>query len=443
MVDKDAYEVCTNPDGNYNVVVYVTGGGTTDSRTFVWTIADTRVDMTPNGMAVLQPIQTVTGVQYQARINLPIDVNIVGTSQDVTFTLTGGGDGNLVAPGSLRPYTATATWSVLLYGGTGTLTVIPLSPSQAVNDVTISASINSAQVNSVQVTIASVDLQQDVRNADTPSGMADRIPPRVATPFQVYVSPNLAGSGQSVALEAVGPSNGSGGTVTGLPSTVTSNTTIQLAGGTQSDGGNLVINAKVGGQIVASTQSFYVAAIPIGIVMGDTTRLEGIEGPAGTFTWAARYAITVESDSGVSDDLDKIQIAERLVVQGTSTGIFAGSAPAAAPATSATTPNLSDTNGVRGAADNLNDAIQSLRAAILDAGNGTQSIDQYFVYTDGRTGSGTLLLPSSGYHLDYAAERDSGGAFYVRVTRTSSANNGVSGGTVDDDSTQDLLVSPN
>ena len=218
------------------------------------------VDVLPNGnITLLNPAQS-----------LPIAIKLHGGHgpQQVSLSVS--------PPGSASLDTSSLTLSD---GGMQTVTATPLARSQSVNDITVTASANGAQIGAGSFTIVDVTLNTSspghISASDTPPAMAamsiDRIPPRVATTITVDVEPNLGSSGQAISLVAMGtgPQNGifslNGGTTLAL----TAKTDVAVNGGlpqtTPGSAGNLKIGIQVNGQNAFSSNGFSVAAIPTGL----------------------------------------------------------------------------------------------------------------------------------------------------------------------------------
>ena len=111
-----------------------------------------------------------------------------------------GGDGTfqlLVEPEGAATLSQT---SVTLAAGASTEVMItPQVVSSAPNDVQIVAMQNGTTVGRDEMTIVSVAMPQDIRNADTPDAMHDRIPPRIpngarSTSTSVPTSPGAVSS---------------------------------------------------------------------------------------------------------------------------------------------------------------------------------------------------------------------------------------------------------
>jgi len=204
-------------------------------------------------------------------------------------------------------------------GQSETITITPAVTSGSVNDVVIKAKVGTTYAGQEDMTVAQVDFAQQIRNADTPAGMRDRIPPRIDTPVQVVVSPNLAGSGQHVTL-AVNNQDANNGTVTlngAATWDITSSGGVNLRGVTQTASGghfsNLRPMLRVRGQDTIQSDGFSVSAI---VVNFQQTSARDIGGGFLEFeyTWA--------SDSGNLADLDQVWFGEHVTYS--DGGIHAG-----------------------------------------------------------------------------------------------------------------------
>ena len=237
--------------------------------------------------------------------------------------------------------------SVTLAAGTGPdayteITITPEADSTSANDVHIIATQGGIQVGEDDMTIVGLTFSTSegltsphIRNTDTPPVMTqDRIPPRVSTPLYVIVTPSLTGSGQSISLAVGGQSQQAGSVALdgSGPLAVLESQTVMLVGTSQTaatgeflsspvnigslpplsipDGvgqnaGQLIIDAIVGGQTIALSYGFSVAAIPIRVSSSNPVRLPHTPGFSGM-----RVFWGVQSDSGSPDDLTSLDISE-------------------------------------------------------------------------------------------------------------------------------------
>lgn len=210
--------------------------------------------------------------------------------------------------------------AVTLNAGANTsVTFTPIQVSAAVDDVTIEARIAGVLAGSQRLTIVSVVLPNNVRRANTPAGMADRIPTRVDTTFNVTVTPDLAGSGRNVTLAVNGQSAANGtvtidGGFTTLDITTTANvnlrgSTFQTAtGGNQ---GNLRFVVRVRGEDTTQSAGFSVSVIPVNF------RQTAVRRPGGG---VLEFDYAWDADSDTLADLNQVWVGEH--VQAPSGGIL-------------------------------------------------------------------------------------------------------------------------
>src|SRR5262249_51575186 len=154
-----------------------------------------------------------------------------------------------------------------------------------------------------------------------------RIPPRVATPITVTVSPDLGSSGQTVILVASGSStsNGAFNLNGGALYALTSPTAVPVYGLTQTmpgSAGQLSIQVQVRGQMILQSSGFSVAAIPIGLQEALVAVIDGeltvpnqnlydyvasaVQCDMVPRWWGLIVSITAISDSNEPSDLDQI-----------------------------------------------------------------------------------------------------------------------------------------
>ena len=288
--------------------------------------------------------------------------------------------------------------SVDLSGGASTeITITPQADSSAPNDVYIIAMQGGTQVGKDEMTIVQVTFEQHIRYRDTPTAMPDRIPPRANSPFDITVTPDLAGSGQAVTLAVTGQ-NASTGTVTingNDTQDLTSSSSVNLSGGTQTaptagytagNAGNLMLTVRVRGQDTAQSAGFSVAAIPVNW---------SIALPSNSLVTGSRRGIRVinswKSDSGVLGDLGAVERSE-VVEYLPGTGIF-------------TVPPGALNSGYIDATLGSATDTHSVSTALL-TGTGVQDANQAFEFRDQRTGAQDVPAPNSGYRIERNVFRD-------------------------------------
>jgi hypothetical protein len=277
------------------------------------------------------------------------------------------------------------------------VTITPNAVSQSVNDVTITATVNGTQAGTGKMTVVDVKIP-NVRATNTPTGVVDRIPPRVNTPVQVTITPNLGSSGQKVTLAKLNTSATNGDFTIGGGATqdLTTTTTVQLSGTVQTaatggtgggNAGNLNLVAQVRGQNAVQSAGFSVAAIPVNFSTAFRANINDgtAVGMQVTNSWT--------SDSGVLGDLDQVQRSEQIEVV-TATGVFTGVGGSTSGFFPATGGSLTDSH--------------STPAAIL-TGNGTRIANQTFIFNDLRTGASSASCPNSGFVITRTATLNADG----------------------------------
>jgi hypothetical protein len=295
--------------------------------------------------------------------------------------------------------------AVTLDGGESTdITITPTAVSAAPYDVHIVAKYKGNQVAEDDMTVVSVAVPQHIRNDDTPADMDDRIPPRVDTPIDVTITPDLSGSGQSVNLYVQsGNGNYEGVTIDGQTTKgpdMTSSDTVDLSATGQTNPGDdrdLSLAVQVGGQTTVLSNGFSVAAIPIGV--------KETAGPAQTeadFNHGQEPAagfdvnVTWQSDSGNVEDLDEVQFSE-VVSLSAGTGVFA---------------SLNSDQLIHGTylwlngftLDNHTVNLQQVMNAVGQGEtDGEIEVDQVHEFWDHRTDSKDIPVPDSGYIITHTA----------------------------------------
>jgi len=241
-----------------------------------------------------------------------------------------------------------------------------------------------------------------IRARSTPSGMPDRIPPRVDTNVNVTIS-GWRIPMNPVVLSAEGTGGGNGTvTINGRASAdLTSSATVKLRGGTQTGVGNagkLRLVASQGGTRLARSSGFSVAAIPQNFSITFNSELSG-----------ARRGFIVnnhwQSDSGNVADLDEAERSEQ-VQYGTSTGIMAGYRGRNSGFLPADSPPTTDTHST---------GVAMLRTASTATGViGTAVAEQVFIFNDRRTGATNIPVTRSGYRLTRVTIQLPGLGSYLR-----------------------------
>ena len=278
--------------------------------------------------------------------------------------------------------------------------ITPLGVSQTVDDVAITATVNGSQVGTAEMTVADVNIPA-IRNTDTPTGMSDRIPPRVNTPIHITVTPNLGSSGQIIHLIPKN-NNATNGDFTINGTTfqdLTSTTDVQLQGTTQTaptaapGGGNaskLNLDAQVRGQDAVVSSGFSVAAIPQNFT-------ETLYGPAPGYpnTLGIQVIDSFESDSNNLSDLDQCQESEQVQLDnetGTLTGLGPGQNSTYIPCYQ---PGFMILDTHATPRFWLDDAAQ----LPPDEQAGHQQLSQTHIFLDLRTGVKDIPITNSGYYI--------------------------------------------
>jgi len=262
--------------------------------------------------------------------------------------------------------------SVFLANGNSTLVYLtPLELSDVADDVLITALLALQNVGTKTATVGDIYLRsgnsyetvQRVRSSTSPVGMtADRIPPRVTTPFKLHLSGPLKDN-VTVTLAIFNQSADNGTAAFALPilgyPAVVNRVTIKAGDlSWESSGGpfyrayyghliglsqtspaddpfddpiqylnklrlGLLLpgkntpNASLADAIAIGAQGFSVSAIPIGIRMSNPLAMKGDDtsaDPATVFrpAWGVMYEVEYVSDSGVLEDMDKVKVSENL-----------------------------------------------------------------------------------------------------------------------------------
>jgi len=227
-----------------------------------------------------------------------------------------------------------------------------------------------------------VTVPAHVRSASTPTGMPDRIPPRVDTPATVGITGwHLPMLDVTISVEGAGGGNGSV-TINGANSVdLAASATVQLRGVDQTAPGNaggLRLVARQGPTLLASSSGFSVSSIPQNFSVSfhsqiSTPTMRGL-----------RVNNHWESDSGNVADLDEAERSEQ-VQYGAATGIWAGvvggNNSGYLPANS---PPLVDSHGT---------------PLARFTGSGSRIAEQTFTFNDKRTGAADIPATKSGFRL--------------------------------------------
>ncbi|MFL6211724.1 MAG: hypothetical protein ACJ74W_22950 [Pyrinomonadaceae bacterium] len=318
------------------------------------------------------------------------DITVLNPVQTIPARITlHGGDGHVeltISPAGRA--TLDKTSLDLTDGQSDTVTITPTGRSQSANDVIITARADGKDIGRGKLTVAAVTIPS-IRATNTPTGVPNRIPPRVDSQFQVTVLPDLGSSGQVVTLATLNTSATNGDfTIEGSATKdITKTITVKLKGTVQTaatsapgggNAGNLKLVAKVRGASAVQSAGFSVAAIP-------QNYTEALVGPV---TRPGVYGLIVqdgwESDSGVINDLDQVDLSEQVQVDtehGSLVGLGGGQNSSYLPATQFTT----DTHST---------------GAARVTGVGDQRVSQTNIFRDRRTGVVDIPMTNSGYFID-------------------------------------------
>ena len=301
---------------------------------------------------------------------------------------------------------------------------------------------NTAIAGDGHLTNEQVTFMKDIKNADTPEGMADRIPPRKTTETTVTLNVTLD-KGQKIVVDNVGDNVDTTGrvkfhTADGdqffVDLTKAGANVVQMFGEAQTTPG-MTDGKPNAGQLKLSayadiglpgppanrvySSGFSVAAIPIAMTASINFKTAGDNYPVDDqhyrFLWGAEYTFKIESDSGDPGDLNAVQLKE-VLNKGTATGAMVPYAGALEEGgwDKASGPYY-DHNWIGGsiakakatsAANAKSLMVGDLRYDIDDAPghNGHWVIDQYFEFYDTRTGMDAnhpLIVKASGFKLTY------------------------------------------
>jgi hypothetical protein len=460
----------------FSTTLTVTGGGASDSQTFNWEV------LSGSAPIVLFAINDTLRHDDDLALLNP------ATPLDVQVTLYDPGAQGPQSVSLSIPSGLSSLSSSLLQlsdGQTASVTLTPLQMSQQDDDVVLVAFVGGQQagqgkaVNMGSLTIATSQ-NNKIRNADTPTGMADRIPNRVNTPYTLtLVGP---ATGKTFVVQVLGASFDNGRAyvwdktgrqhVVSLTNLTSANftkvgnnsvfsswiagtlqTTASKPGlGTYAGKLSLVVyrsgDEKTGRAPLAKTDNgFSIADIPVTISFAKPELAEGKKIPLAPnrYLWGAIYPFTVISDSDPQNqhpsDLWGVMFSEVIVLVGAGTGIYQNDR--AQPvvwgkADRTGLPPLSDGNGRHVDAPpgtSVAAMARYLRGRIDTAGNGQLLSDQYFIFADPRTGtpmnadgSGAMVIQNSGFRLLQQAQKEAGNMYYVYATRTARANHGAQAG---------------
>lgn len=261
-----------------------------------------------------------------------------------------------------------------------------------------------------------------IRAGSTPTGMADRIPPRVDTAAHVDVSGLKTGDAPvTLSVEGAGGGNGTATIDGAATKDITATADVKLKGGDQTDvgkGGNLKLVAKQGGTTLATSSAFTVSAIPQNYKDVFARLITGTKrGFFVTDSW--------ESDSGVVADLKETEISE-LVEVTSATGCFTGTGKS----------NSGYLPGDKFSEDEHGTPVSILTKA------GNRVAAQTCMFKDKRSGATDIPMTNSGYTLTRDVTEPTPGKIKIQTHKVGAATtaNGVTSaaGVGDIDKTQDV-----
>ena len=193
--------------GSYDVTATVSDGSLTASQTFTWDVSASGAEVT---LAINGTLDHAGGVALVGAGATPVVVTLLHATpgeHDITLELPG-------ESADLSSLSQTAFQ--LIDGGSLTVWLTALQPSAAEDDVQLLAFVdkdpqdpNPPIAGDGHLTNEQVTFAKDIKNADTPAGMADRIPPTAITPTTVTLNVTLT-KGQVINLTVHGnsPANG-------------------------------------------------------------------------------------------------------------------------------------------------------------------------------------------------------------------------------------------
>jgi hypothetical protein len=422
----------------------------TDTTTFNWSVAGPNIPIptvtiaiegivtppgqfSPEAITLLHPTQTV---QAYVTLSYSFPVDPLQSHQVELFqTPTGRSQ---VMPSILN----------LLPGQTGLVIITPKAVSQEAYDVRITSRVDGVLAGSKAMTNVGVKIPDTIQAWDTPKNMKNtagqiiyRIPPRSKPLYHanVIVAPNLMNSEQRVHLDIENQSdlNGRaqvlGFTLPELSLLIFKGSYIAIIGTAQTaphptprnysapNAGKLVLYAQVGvgaDPVRLRSKGFSVAAIPLGVhatkpenfvIYGEFINDPSVRG----WVWGLRYSMKFHSDSDVQSDLDEVLAAE-FVTPIKLTGAFEG------PQVGVTSnglfdpvlPDQIDINGIFDNKESREKTAKHLAALIAKKGGGVKELEQYFQFSERRTGvppDGTraATVPYSGFLIKMEAfEKD-------------------------------------
>jgi hypothetical protein len=259
----------------------------------------------------------------------------------------------------------------------------------------------------------SVTVPNHVRSASTPSGMPDRIPPRVNTPVAVQLSGWQASMPPvTLSVQGAGAANGTV-KINGANSVnLTASATVQLRGvdqTTPSNAGNLKLVARQGTTQLAGSSGFSVSSVPQN---WSTSLVSSITDSSAVGMVALN---SWQSDSNDITDLDEVKRKEQVEVT-TATGPWAGAVQGVSSWRDATMGSIQD---------NHRDSPRASFRAI-----GSKIAKQVFVFKCARTAVTDIPATNSGLLITRNVTSGGTGVFNYDISKVGTAvtANGFSSG---------------
>ncbi len=383
-------------EGSYTATVTVTCGSCDESQSNDVEVDVVKADVNINGTADASDDITVVSPP----LAIPVQIQLHGGPATVKLKVEPAGR-------------ATLDRDTLNLGkdGSDTVTLTPVAVSAAVDDVKITATVNGNQVGTGKLTIADVKIPA-IRNSNTPTGMPDRIPPRVDTPIHITVAPDLGSSGRQVHLILKNNDATNGDlTIDGKTTKdITKTTDVPLRGTVQTaptaapGGGNkskINLVAQVRGKDAVTSNGFSVASIPVNF----STSLQN-----GSFNNGTRVGLQAKnqwvSDSGVLGDLDQVKRSEQVEITSKS-GVFS------------VVGGINASSFIDGT---LGSTIDTHAVPIsLLTGNGEVVVAQSFIFNDLRTGTTNAVAPNSGFTITHKATLNANGSVTLTTNKVGAA----------------------
>jgi hypothetical protein len=437
----------TATPGQYTVAASVTDGMKSASQTFTWSV-------TNPGSSNPTVILAINGT-----VDHSDDVGIVNPSLTIPLTITlGNASAGLHHVQILIPsgYSEVDQPDLEMENGaTTTIWLTPLQESVLPDDVEIQAKVDGFLAADEKMTNVTVGVDGQIKNKDTPAGMADRIPPKVATPFDYSLNKDL-GPGETLWLVIQGDAHGDNNNPKPNPNAGE----VSFTGGARaigaltkkgeySDGIVGIVQTKPGdaGEIklviqyspdkpIKMSAGFSVAAIPVIVKMSNAKGTAGYDEFDGKdpkeyrMSIGASYDVTYMSDSLSIRDLGEVQIAEKVIPDlKKATGAWKTwlDGLKGSDFRSATEPAPADIHGPhldvpkvlksgtlvlppRAVVGLWFYVRADIRGTKPNQGPGQGDVAQYFVFTDNRTGSTDkkkpLIVAESGFSIHLVAEHN-------------------------------------